>query len=438
MAGGTFTAQNKVRPGVYIDIISEPASLGAVGERGITSLALSLPWGVSGTIITIQAGDDTKAVLGYDLNDPEMLLIREALKRAKTLQLYRLNTGVKATAASGNLTATAVYGGIRGNDIRIVIQTNIDNSAMFDVITYFAGDIVQTQTVANIAGLVSNAWVVFSGTGTLAVTAGVPLIGGANGTITNANYTAYLALLELIDFDTLAYTGTDASLKAIYAAFVRRLRENEGKKVQVVMENYPSADYEGVISIKNGVKLFDGTVLTAAQASAWVAAATAAAGANQSLTYQAYDDAIDAGTRYTNAQIEAALTAGEFLFVLNSGKAVIEQDINSLTSFTPQYSRVFAKNRVIRVFDGLANDIQRIFQQSYIGKISNNANGRSLLQGEIISYLRSMQNMNAIQNFDAQTDVIVSAGEQSDSVYVEVFAQPIDSIEKIYMKVRVS
>ena len=48
-----------------------------------------------------------------------------------------------------------------------------------------------------------------------------------------------------------------------------------------------------------------------------------------------------------------------------------------------------------------------------------------------------LQNLNAIQNFDAQKDVTIQAGSDSDSVYVEVNVQPVDSIEKIYMKVQV-
>lgn len=135
---------------------------------------------------------------------------------------------------------------------------------------------------------------------------------GADGTVTNSDHTDFLATVELYDFNTIAYTGTASDLKALYTAFIKRLRDDEGKKVQLVLENYATAGFEGVVSVKNGVKLSDGTLITAAQATAWVAAATAAAQMNQSLTYDNYDDAVDVGTRYTNAQIEAAILAGNF------------------------------------------------------------------------------------------------------------------------------
>ena len=438
MAGGTWTTQNKVRPGVYINTVSAPSALGGLGERGTVGIALSLPWGPSKAMAAIQAGQDTTTLLGYDITAPQLLLVREALKRAQTVLLYRLNTGTKAAATIGALTATALHGGLRGNSLRIVVQTNIDNATLFDVITQLDGGEVDRQVVANIAGLRANDWVTFNASGTLTVSAGAPLIGGADGTVTNADHTAFLAALELQDFNTVALPSTDATLKALYVAFIRRLREDEGKKVQAVVENYPVADYEGVIKVRNGVVLADGTTLTAAQSTAWVAGATAGALPNQALTYFAYDDAVDVAPRYTNAQIETALRAGEFLFTPNNGRAVVEQDINSLVSFIPTKGQPFSKNRVIRVLDSIANDIKRIYETFYIGRVSNNDDGRSMLRTEAVTYLENLQGIAAIQNFDPQTDIFITPGTNSDAVYIELSIQPVDAIEKIYMKVTVT
>lgn len=437
MAGGTWTSQNKVRPGVYVNTVSEPKALGTVGERGIVALALSLPWGPEKQIITVEAGADTMDVLGFDITSPALLLVRESLKRAKTLLLYRLNSGDKATANAGDLTATAKYSGTRGNAISVVVQANIDDPDKFDVKTLVSGVVVDSQTVTAISELSANGWVTWSGNGDLTATAGVNLTGGTDGAVTNADHTAFLSALELLDFNTVGLTVDDTTLKPLYAAFVRRLREDEGKKVQAVVTNYPLADYEGVISVKNGVVLSDGTTLTAAQAVAWVAGATAGATVSQALTYTAYDDAVDVSPRYTNSQIEAALLAGEFVFTASNGRAIVEQDINTLHTFTADKGKQFRKNRVLRVLDGIANDLKRIFESFYLGKVDNSADGRNLLKSEAISYMNTLQAINAIQNFDAQSDVTFAAGNESDAVYAEFGAQPVDSVEKIYMKVRV-
>lgn len=437
MAGGTWTTQNKVRPGVYINFIGDGGPVGGVGNRGTVTMALPLGWGEPKQVLELHAGDDLQATLGYDITSSQLLLVREALKRASTVLLYRLNTGTKAAVTSGNLTATAKFGGVRGNDLSIVVQENIDDEELFDVKTLLSGRVVDSQTVAAIAGLSSNGWIVFSGTGALAATAGAPLVGGADGSVANEDYTDYLEAIELHDFQTIALPSDDSSLKAVVAAFVRRLREDEGKKVQAVLANYPTADQEGVISVKNGVKLTDGTTIDAVKATAWVAAATAAANLNESLTYQAYDDAVDADVRYTNTQIETALQNGEFVFVPSRGVAVVEQDINSFTSFAPTKGKAFGKNRVIRVLDGIANDFKRIFEQSYLGKVNNNDDGRDLLWNELVSYLKALQDINAVQNVSPVTDVVVQQGIDADSVVVDVYVQPVDSVEKIYMKVTV-
>lgn len=438
MAGGTWVAQNKVRPGLYINFRSEAQAVGTLGERGVVTLPAVLSWGPSREVLVIESGQNVTDILGYDITAPQLLLVREALKRARTLFLYRVNEGTKATATIGTtdpITVTARYGGVRGNDITVAVQANVDDSQLFDVITYVDGREVDVQTVASRAELQDNAWVTFGASGTLEATAGVNLTGGTDGTVTNADYTDYLEDIELFDFNTMAAPVTDPTLKGVFVAFARRMREDEGKKIQVVLPDYPTADYEGVISVKNGVVLADGTTLNNVQATAWVAGATAGANVNQSLTYSAYDGAVDVDTRYTHTQIVQALQNGEFLFVSSDGRAIVEQDINTFTSFTPEKRRHFSKNRVIRVLDAIGNDLKRIFEQFYAGEVDNNVDGRNLFKNEIINYLTNLQNIGAIQNFDSQSDVMVVQGADVDSIYVELYVQPVDAIEKVYMQV---
>ncbi|MFB5674271.1 phage tail sheath family protein [Paenibacillus terreus] len=438
MAGGTWTVQNKVRPGVYINFVSEANSLGTLGERGTVSMALPLSWGEPKKIITIQAGEDLKDKLGYDITSSQMLVIRETLKRAKTLLLYRLNEGVKASATIGTLLVTAVFGGIRGNDISIVITPNINDDTKFDVETFLAGERVDVQSVASLEELENNKYVVFQGEGQPELTAGAPLKDGTDGTVSNQDHTSYLQALEVMDFQAIALVSDDAALKSVYSAYVKRLRETEGKKIQAVLADYTAADHEGIISVKNGVTLTDGTVLYAKHVTAWVAGATAGAAVNESLTYQAYDDAADVNGKLTNAEMEAALKQGQFVFTASNGKAVVEQDINTFTSLSPDKAKHFSKNRVVRVLDSVANDLKRIFESYFIGKVNNNDDGRNLFRSQCVSYLNDLQNIGAVQNFNSQTDIQVLAGAESDSIVVELSLQPVDSVEKVYMKVKVA
>lgn len=95
------------------------------------------------------------------------------------------------------------------------------------------------------------------------------------------------------------------------------------------------------------------------------------------------------------------------------------------------------KNRLIRTLDGINNDITEIFESNYVGKINNNADGRSLLRATLIEYFNELQRMNAIQNFTAE-DVTVNPGNDSDAVVIDCFVQPVDSVEKIYITVNLA
>ncbi|MNO04274.1 Phage tail sheath protein [compost metagenome] len=52
--------------------------------------------------------------------------------------------------------------------------------------------------------------------------------------------------------------------------------------------------------------------------------------------------------------------------------------------------------------------------------------------------METLQGIEAIQNFDSQTDLILSAGTNLDAVVSELYVQPVDSMEKLYLTITVS
>jgi hypothetical protein len=442
MAGGTWVSQNKVRPGVYINFKARPQPLGSIGDRGIVAFPASLPWGDPANVIVLNAseyGDKSLELLGFNATDARIRHITSAVNHAQQVLLYRLGgTGAtKATVTLEDLIATAKWSGTRGNALKVVIQANIDQPTHFDVITLLDNVEVDRQTAANIGGLVANDFIVWSGTGDLTATAGVSLVGGTDGSTTGADFTAALSAFEAFQFNVLGIPLDDSTSKQLAVAYVKRQREEEGKKIQAVLVNYPDANYEGIVSLRNGIITADGLQVTPSSLVWELAAMQAAAEVNESLTYTAIPNAVDAYPRLTNSETIAALQNGEIVITALNNTAVVEQDINTLTSFTPDRSRAFSKNRVLRVLDAIGNDTKRIFDTFYIGKVSNNADGRALLKAEVVSYLQSLESINAIQNFDSQTDISVAQGHDVDSVVIELSVQPVDSIEKIYMTVEV-
>jgi hypothetical protein len=444
MAGGKFTpGVEKVRPGLYINFRAAALARIKSGERGTMVMQLPLNWGAPHAFSTIEKESDTMDLLGYDYNSPEMLYVREAKKNAKAVMVYRLNgTGAGAVKASAtwdtDKTATAKYAGTRGNDITIVSTADVVDPTKKVVQTLVDGRVEDEQIAVNMEDLQPNSWVTWGGSGPIGETAGTKLTGGANGTVVNADHTDFLSATETQHFDVIAFMSNDPTLKTSFATFIKRMRDEEGKKVQGVVAD-SAADFEGIINVGNGVVLNDGTELDALGAVAWVAGATAGASFIQSNTYKVYEGAVDANPRLKNSEIIAALKAGKFIFVHDGEKVKVEQDINSLVSYSQEKNERFSKNRVIRVLDAINNDLTRAFNESYIGKVDNNKDGQALLRDAINQYLMTLQTAGAIMNFDPKTDVFIDPVKSvGDSVYATLGVQPVDSMEKFYFTVEVA
>lgn len=445
MAGGTWTSQNKVLPGVYINVSSQGSLNAAIGSRGIVAMAEPLSWGPTGVISEYTPGQDSTDLIGYPLTSPKALFINEIFRGTnrtaapRLLYLYRPagTGGAEATATIGSLTVTARYEGVRGNDISIIISQDPDEESNYIVETVIDGMVADSQTITNLSQLVGNRWVTFSGTGaSIEETAGKALTGGVDPTAAAADYAAFLTALEPYQFDVLIYDGEDSTTKSAIASFVQRVSNNIGQKCQAVMAD-AGTDNEFVISVENGFELQNGTALTPQQATWWVGGSEAGASYYQSLTYAQHPYAVAANPKLTEAELTAAVQAGQIAFTDTFDSVKICQDINSLTTFTPSKGSEFSKNRVMRVLMQFCNDTYQYFSQTFIGATSNNEDGRSLLKGWIVQYLNEMQANGGIQNFAAD-DVTVQQGDTLESVLINVLIQPVDSIEKIYMSVTVT
>lgn len=205
--------------------------------------------------------------------------------------------------------------------------------------------------------------------------------------------------------------------------------------MQAVLENMRS-DNEAVISVKNGFVLDDGTVVTAQDACAYVAGASAAAGSTQSLTFAAVDGAVDCSPRLTDDQIKQAILDGQMVFSVRRKGVVIEYDINTLVTYN-QKPKDYRKNKVIRVIDAIHNDVISIYETNYIGQVQNNKDGRNLLKGTLAEYLNGLQASGAIEDFDAAEDIQVEALTDKDSVHIQLAVKPTDTVDKIYIDVEV-
>lgn len=433
MAGGKWETQNKVRPGAYLNFETNDLVATGLDSRGAEVIPLKLDWGETGKFIKVGPNTKFKELFGKDLGD--IVPIREAFKGTGDVIVYNLNgEGDKAKATSDTFTATAVHGGADGNKITVTVAHGLEGEVT--VRTFFDGERVDSQVVISAADLIPNPYVTFSGE--LPVEDAVlTLAGGVTTPATNDSYSEFAAGLDTQNFKTIALGTDDESVKLLLTLKVKQWRENEGKNVFLITNDYNAADHEGVISVLNGVYLGD-EFISAKDAVYWLGAAYANATTN-SLTYAEYPGATDC-ERLSHEEIVKALQDGHIVYTYNQGadgvdKVVLEQDINTFRSFTPKKNQDFRKGKIVRQMDIVSNNVQHIYSRFFIGKVDNNEEGRNLFKGQVMKVvLDPLVRNGAIEPYSPD-DLDFRQGEEKDAVLANLGIKFIDAMEKLYMTV---
>lgn len=434
LGGGTFITQNKVLPGAYINFVSVASASATLSDRGVVTMPLELDWGVDGEIFEVEARDFQKnstKFFGHAYTDDEMKGLRDLFKYASKLYAYKLNSG--GTKASCTF-ATAKYPGTRGNDLKIVIQANVDDPTQFDCYTYMGTDCVDEQTVSSASGLVDNDYVDFKQDATLIVTASTPLTGGTNGTVSGTAYRSYLDKIEGYHFNAMGVVTTEATIKSLFASFCKRMRDDMGVKFQLVLYKYTTPDYMGVISVENAVIDPDWSEASAVY---WTTGAQGGCAVNASLQNKKYDGEFTFDVDYTQSDLTKAIQAGKFVFHNVNGEVRVLDDINTMVTTTDSCGDVFKDNQTIRVIDQIGNDIAVLFATKYLGVVPNDDAGRISLWSDIVKHHNELMEIRAIEDFE-DTDVTVSQGTTKKAVVVQDAVTVVNAMGKLYMTVSVA
>lgn len=435
LGGGTFLVQNKVLPGAYMNFVSVANASANLSDRGYATIPLDMNWGPENQVITVEQGDflkNSQKIFGFEYTADELKPMREIFKHAKTVYFFRLNSG---GAKASNAFCTAKYPGTRGNSLRTVItasETSTEEAPLFDVATYLNTVQVDIQTeISKTADLKANDYVDWISDATLSLTATTPLTNGTNGKVEDAAYQTYLDKMEAYTYNAMGCPSTNNVIKGLFASYCKRMRDDVGKKFQVVcFRNL--ADYEGVVSVKNG--LADDK--DSAALIAWATGVVAGTAVNKSATNMEYDGEYSVDTDYTQTELENGIKEGSFMFHLVDEKVVVLTDINTFVSITDEKSSDFSSNQTMRVLDQIANDIAVLFGKKYIGKVPNDASGRVSLWNDIVKHHTELQNIRAIENFSGD-NVTVERGDTKKSVVVTDYVTPVNAMEQLYMTVYV-
>ncbi len=429
LGGGTFLVQNKELPGTYINFVSAASASATLSDRGIATMPLEMDWGVSGEIFEVTNEDFQKnstEIFGYEYTSDKLKGLRDLFLNTRVFYGHRLNGNGKKAA---NALAEALYSGIRGNDLKVVVQINADNDALFDVKTILGTAVVDEQTVSKAEELVCNKFVKWKSDVVLEASAGIPLSGGENGEVSGADHQMYLGRVESYTFNVMGAAVTDDTTKSLYMAFNKRLRDEMGVKFQLVLYDYAKADYPGVISVNN--KVLDVGWSEAALVY-WVTGATAGCAVNKSNQNKKYDGDFTVDTPYTQSQLKDAIKAGKFTFHMVGADIRVLEDINTMVTTSDTQGDIFKDNQTIRVIDQIGNDIAVLFNTKYLGVVPNDAAGRISLWSDIVKHHEQLQEIRAIENF-SDADVTVEQGSTKKSVVVTDLVTVVNAMSKLYM-----
>lgn len=440
LGGGPFLTQNKTLPGTYQNFISLARAFVNLSDRGYVGLPIVLDWGVDDDVFTVTKEDfqkDSLKIFGYDYTHEKLKGLRDVFKGAITVFFHKLNLG--GTAASNDL-ATANYKGVRGNDIMIVIQPNVDEPDKWDVKTLLDTVLVDEQlAVADAKALIKNDFITFKSDATLAATAGTPLTGGANGATALTAGTPHqqaLDALEAYGFNTLGCLSSDDVIKSLYVEYTKRIRDEVGGKFQLVGHKLGKKNHEGIIDVQNDAIGENEEVFGAAY---WATGVQAGVAVNKSNTNRTYDGehTLDMSETKTQPQLTALLKAGKYVFHRVGDNINVLEDVNTFTSFTVDKNEDFSMNQVIRVLDQIAIDTAHLFNTRYLGKVPNDQDGRISLWNDIGAHRMEMQRIRAIQNYN-KDELKVEQGNSKKSVVVNEIVIPTVAMSQLYITTTVA
>lgn len=236
---------------------------------------------------------------------------------------------------------------------------------------------------------------------------------------------------EPYEFNVLcAYTDVAEDLTA-YITAIKSWRDELGKKCQVVVYNQSKPDHEGVINV---VTTVSGDGVPAYALVAWTAGAEAGCKINESCTNLMYDGEYTVVADKTQEELEDCIENGQIAFHMVYGDIRMLEDVNSLTTVTVDKGEDFKSNQTIRVIDQIANDIAKLFNTKYLGRIPNNASGRVSLWADIVAHHRNLETINAIENFNSSL-VTVEQGASKKTVVVNDVITVTNSMAQLYMTV---
>lgn len=266
-----------------------------------------------------------------------------------------------------------------------------------------------------------------------------------------------LSYFALYQFDYFAGTPAldDADCQTV-ASWIKSERAND-HLVKAVLPKI-AADDEAVINFATGDIKAGGTAYTAADYCSRIAGLIAGTPMTVSCTYAPLPEVSDV-ERKTNAELDAAIDAGQFVLFHDGEKVKVGRGVNSLVTTTQDKGASFQKIKIVEAMDMIRKDIRMTAQDSYIGKYANSYDNKCLLIMAIKGYLEELERSGILEADTSVVEIDLAAqeaylkGEGTDTasmseqeikeantgskVFLKASIQILDAIEDIELAITI-
>lgn len=266
---------------------------------------------------------------------------------------------------------------------------------------------------------------------------------GTNPTVTNETYSNAFTLLEPYTFNALCVDTENIAVHTLLSAFIERIYKGGNILPFAVIAEPTSIPFEtrlahakaynsyNVIYVGGGMIDTLGNQVEGYKAAARIAGMIASTASNQSLTHKIVTGMTNIMEMLTNAQYEQTIDAGMLTFSLsNGGNVWIESAITTLNVPQGENDEGWKKIKRTKIRKELMNRAS-VTVEPLIGNINNDTDGRATVMIAIGNLLNLMVTEKKVLS-GAYIEVDKDNMPQGDSAWFNIYADDIDSLEKIY------
>lgn len=447
MAQSYKAGETKTRPGVYYRYTTDSVqTAGAVD--GIAAIVLNAQWGKQGEVTTHETAASIEKAYGSDV----ATMLKTA--GASTVLVCRLkgSGGAKASVQVSDVcTIMAKYEGV-GKALKVKIQQKISDertkqALVLDGVTLletfeFAGS--SDDVDAAVAAMAASEYVELAKlkSGTVAVGEHT-LTGGANPTVTAADYMEGFEALESYTYNVLCTDSTDVAVATLLKSYADEAA-SQGKHFIGVAGAPETATFDAkkanakalnsakMVYFGSGWKTASGDTIEGAKAAAYVAGKIAATPSSESIVHSVISGATDVTERLTNAQYVSAIENGLLLLSVGSGGEIwLDSGITTLTTLGANEDAGWKKIKRVKVRNELFDRLDRA-TAPLVGKVNCNADGIAAVIQAGMGVLTSMVAENKLET-GATFTTDPENPYAGDSAWFIVDALDIDALEKVYL-----